>query len=79
MTDKSEAEPHACGGLAQEFGPGARLPAVWCTHTGWLALQGASDAERPVLAARRRQHRPADAGGAAAHREGPHGAWWLLG
>ena len=50
-----------------------------CTHQDRHGLQGAGDGEREVQDARRRQHRPADAGGAAAHRESPHGAWRLRG
>jgi hypothetical protein len=39
-------------------------------------MSGASDAQRPVLPPWWPQHRPTDARGAPAHREGPHGAWW---
>ena len=46
---ESEAEPHECGFLEQEFGYGARLSSVWCAHTIWFALQGPSDAQRQVL------------------------------
>ena len=79
MTAKSEAEPHASrrqptGGMGSVVAIQDRSP-LWRPHAGRHALQGASDAERPVQDARRRQHRPAHAGGAAAHREGPHGAW----
>ena len=48
MTENPRQNPTRAADLEQEFGPGARLPSVWCTHAGRHALQGASDAQRPV-------------------------------
>jgi hypothetical protein len=55
----SDAEPHAPrAGLAHDATAGAVLPPVRSKDTERRPLPIASDAERPVPAARRRQHRP---------------------
>ena len=48
-------------------------------HDHWrqTALASRGTASRGITDAWRRQHRPADTGGAPAHREGPYGAWCL--
>ena len=50
----------------------ARLSPMRRAHAWWLAVQGASDAEREVSDARWDQHWPTDTGGPPAHRKGSH-------